>query len=63
MGAVLGVLLSSLGTFVFNVPELVYGLQGNMKYIALLIGPLFYGLLWTLIVGYLENLFARETTY
>ena len=43
-GAVLGLMLASLGTFILHIPETVYGLVGNQKYIMLLAGPIFYGL-------------------
>jgi hypothetical protein len=59
-GAVLGVCLSSIGTFILNLPELIYGLHDSSRYIALLIAPVFYGLIWSLIVYPLEKLFEIE---
>jgi len=35
-GAALGLMLASLGTFILNIPETVYGLVGNQKYIMLI---------------------------
>ena len=45
-GAALGLMLSSLGTFVLHIPEAVYGLTGKSQYLALIGGPLFYGAIW-----------------
>ena len=54
-GAVLGFILSSLGTFVLNIPETVYGLSGPSQYLALIGGPLFYGAIWYLVLWPLET--------
>jgi hypothetical protein len=59
-GAVLGLGLSSIGVFVLNLPEHIYGLHGSSRYVALLIAPFFYGMIWSLIVFPLEKLFAIE---
>ncbi len=47
-----------MGTFIYNIPEIVYGLQGNERYLALVVGPIFYGLVWALVVRWLNELFA-----
>ena len=54
-GATLGLALSSLGLFVLNYPERVYGLEGNLQYLALIGGPIFYGLLWAFPMRWLNN--------
>ena len=59
-GAVLGIGLSNIGTFILNLPELIYGLHGSSRYIALLIAPIFYGSIWAFIVYPLEKLFATD---
>ena len=46
VGAFLGAALSMTGTFGFNVPEIIYGLTGNTRYLALLLGPVLYSLIW-----------------
>ena len=58
IGAIMGFVSASTGTFVFNIPEVVYGLQGNSRYLALLGGPLFYGLVWAFSVRSMNELFA-----
>ena len=54
-GAGLGLGLASLGTFVFDIPRVVYGLEGSSRYIALLGGPLFYGAVWGIVLVWLES--------
>ena len=54
-GAVLGLMLASLGTFILHIPETVYGLVGNQKYIMLLAGPIFYGSVWSFVLHTLEK--------
>ncbi len=60
IGAVMGFVSASTGTFIYNIPEIVYGLQGNERYLALVVGPIFYGLVWALVVRWLNELFASE---
>jgi len=55
VGAVLGLLMASIGTFIAHIPETVYGLYDNRKYLALLGGPLFYGAVWGFVLWPLEN--------
>lgn len=50
VGAVLGVALSNTGTFVFDIPRIVYGLEGDARYMALIVGPIFYALVWALVM-------------
>lgn len=54
-GALLGLLLSSLGTLVLNIPETVYGLSGASQYLALIGGPIFYGAIWYLVLWPIES--------
>ena len=54
-GALLGLGLSSLGTFVMDVPGTVYGLEGSRRYLALVGGPLFYGGVWGFALASLEK--------
>lgn len=56
-GALLGLLLSSLGTLILNIPETVYGLSGPSQYLALIGGPIFYGAIWYLVLWPLEQKF------
>ena len=55
IGATLGLLMASIGTFIAHIPETVYGLNDNRKYLALLGGPLFYGAVWGFVLWPLEN--------
>ena len=54
-GAVLGLILASLGIFILHVPERVYGLVGNQVYIMLIAGPIFYGSIWSFVLHTLEK--------
>ncbi len=58
VGAALGVVLSMTGTFLFNVPELVYGLGGNSRYLALVLGPILYGLIWAVVLYPVDRAFG-----
>ena len=60
IGAVMGFVSASVGTFLYNIPEIVYGLQGNSRYLALLGGPVFYGLVRAFQVRWLNTLFSFE---
>ncbi len=60
IGAVMGLVSASTGTFVFNIPETVYGLHGNSRYLALLGGAVFYGLVWAFPVRWMNGLFASD---
>ena len=60
IGAVMGLVSASTGTFVLNIPEIVYGLHGNARYLALLGGAIFYGLIWAFPVRWMNELFATE---
>ena len=54
-GAVLGLMLDSLGTFILHIPETVYGLVGHQVYIMLIAGPIFYGSVWSFVLHTLEK--------
>ena len=58
IGALMGLVSASTGTFVYNIPEIVYGLKGNERYLALVLGPIFYGLVWAIVVRWLNELFG-----
>jgi hypothetical protein len=60
IGAVMGIVIASVGTFLYNIPDIVYGLQGINRYLALLGGAVFYGLVWALPVRWLNTLFSFE---
>jgi hypothetical protein len=60
IGAVMGLVSASVGTFLLNIPEIVYGLQGNRRYLALLGGAVFYGLVWAFPVRWMNELFASN---
>ena len=55
VGALLGLVMASIGTFVAHVPETVYGLSGGKQYLALLGGPIFYCLVWGLVLWPVEK--------
>ena len=54
-GAVLGLMLASLGVFILHIPETVYGLVGHQRYIMLIAGPIFYGSIWSFALHTLEQ--------
>jgi len=56
VGALLGLVMSSVGTFGANVPETVYGFTDNRKYLALLGGPIFYAMVWGFVLWPLEKM-------
>ncbi len=60
IGAVMGLVSASIGTFLLNIPEIVYGLHGNSRYLALLGGPVFYGLVWAFPVRWMDELFTLD---
>jgi hypothetical protein len=61
IGAVMGFVSASVGTFTLNIPEVVYELHGNRRYLALLGGPIFYGLVWVFPVRWMNKLFALDS--
>jgi len=60
IGAVMGLVSASVGTFMLNIPEIVYGLHGNSRYLALLGGAAFYGMVWAFPVRWMNELFTPE---
>ncbi len=54
IGAIMGLVSASTGTFIFDIPEIVYGLHGNRRYLALLGGAAFYGLVWAFPVRWMS---------
>ncbi len=60
IGAVMGFVSASVGTFTLNIPEIVYGLHGNSRYLVLLAGPAFYGLVWVFPVRWMNKLFTLD---
>ncbi len=61
IGAVMGFVSALTGTFLLNIPEVVYELQGNSRYLALLGGPIFYGLVWAFPVRWMNKLFTSAS--
>ena len=59
IGAVMGLVSASVGTFLLNIPEIVYDLHGNRRYLALPGGAVFYGLVWAFPVRWLNELFPN----
>jgi len=57
IGGLMGFVSASTGTFLFDIPEIVYGLHGNERYLALVGGPIFYGLVWVLPVRWMNGVF------
>lgn len=60
IGAVMGLVSASVGTFLLNIPEIVYGLYGNSRYLALLAGAAFYGVVWAFPVRWMNDLFNSD---
>ncbi len=61
IGAAMGFVSASVGTFALNIPEIVYGLHGNSRYLVLLAGPAFYGLIWVFPIRWMNKLFALDS--
>jgi len=57
-GLLIGLLMASIGTF-NGIPQRVYGLTGNMSYLVLIGGPIFYGTIWRFVVYPLEKAFIK----
>ena len=57
-GLLLGLIMASIGTF-NGIPQRVYGLTGNMTYLVLIGGPIFYGMIWRFVVYPLERVFIK----
>jgi len=57
-GLLLGLFMASIGSL-NDIPQRVYGLTGNMSYIVLIGGPIFYGLIWRFVIYPLERAFIR----
>lgn len=53
-GAIIGFLLSLVGHFMFNVPKHLFALKGS-PYMVHLYAPILYGLIFMIVVGYLEK--------
>ncbi len=60
IGAVMGLVSASTGTFILNIPEIVYDLHGNSRYLALLGGAAFYGVVWAFPVRWMNDLFTSD---
>ena len=54
-GAVLGLVLASIGTY-FGIPQRVYGFSAESQWVVLIGGPVFYGLVWAFALLPLERL-------
>jgi len=54
-GLFLGLLLSGFGTLVLNIPCRVYGLEGDLRYLAMIAGPFLYAALWSLVLWPLQR--------
>lgn len=59
-GALLGLIAALIGIFIIGLPELLYGLTGPLKYLPLIVVPVFYGLIWRYVVSSLNNLLGLE---
>lgn len=59
-GAILGIIVASLGVFVWHVPEIVFGLDNDFKYFPFILLPIVYGIIFRYVVGYLNELFEIQ---
>lgn len=57
-GLIIGFAMASIGSY-NGIPEKVYGLTGNMAYLVLIGGPIFYGAVWRFVVHPLEKAFIK----
>lgn len=57
VGALMGLVSASVGTFTMNLPEIVYGLAGNSRYMVMPLAAIFYGLIWAFPMRMINQLF------
>ena len=57
-GLLIGLVMASVGSY-FGIPERVYGLTGNIRFLVLIGGPIFYGMVWRFVVYPLEQAFIK----
>ena len=60
IGALMGLVSASVGIFTMNIPEIVYGLLGNSRYIVLPLAAIFYGLIWAFPMHWINQLFMNK---
>lgn len=54
-GVASGLILSSLGVFVFDTPSSLFGITNNLRYAPLIIAPIGYGIIWRFVIKFLNN--------
>ena len=55
-GIVFGILLSNIGTHIYNMPVKIFGYSEENKYITLLIAPILYAFIWGIVIYYVNQL-------
>ena len=60
IGALMGLVSASVGTHTMNLPEIVYGLYGNSRYLVLPLAAIFYGLIWAFPMHWINLLFIKD---
>jgi hypothetical protein len=60
-GALLGLALASIGLYL-GIPQRVYGLDGQSRWLVLIGGPMFYALVWAFALFPLERLMRPAKT-
>lgn len=59
-GAVIGLVLASIGSYL-GIPQRVYGLTEQSRWLVLIGGPIFYGLVWAFALLPLERLINGDS--
>lgn len=55
-GAVLGLIIASLGIFVLDIPAIVFNIKSNFEYFPLIIHPILFALIFRYIVKWFNDL-------
>lgn len=55
-GAILGFIVAIIGVFIINIPTLVFGLTGSLRYLPIILVPIIYGIIFRYIIKWLNVL-------
>lgn len=57
-GILLGIVVSFTGVFLFDIPEIVFGLHYGYEYLPLILLPILYGAIFRFIVKWMNHLLS-----
>ncbi len=55
-GAILGFIVAIIGVFMINIPTLVFGFTGSLRYLPIILMPIIYGAIFRYIIKWLNRL-------